>query len=80
MRWTLTQAQPNQIRPLNPTKEELETLCRFGKAFADSANAGEFEEKPFLTFIDNMIKSKKGQVYNQINESLDWFKKFKKFL
>ena len=26
------------------------------------------------------VKSKKGQVYNQINESLDWFKKFKKFL
>ena len=26
------------------------------------------------------IKSKKGQVYNQINESLDWFRKFKKYL
>lgn len=26
------------------------------------------------------IKSKKGQVYNQINESLDWFRKFNKYL
>jgi hypothetical protein len=26
------------------------------------------------------IKSKKGEVYNQINESLDWFRKFKKYL
>jgi len=26
------------------------------------------------------VKSKKGEVYNQINESLDWFKKFKKYL
>ena len=25
------------------------------------------------------VKSKKGQVYNQINESLDWFRKFKKY-
>jgi hypothetical protein len=26
------------------------------------------------------VKSKKGQVYNQINESLDWFRKFNKYL
>ena len=26
------------------------------------------------------IKSKKGEVYNQINESLDWFRKFNKYL
>ena len=26
------------------------------------------------------LKSKKGQVYNQINESLDWFRKFNKYL
>jgi hypothetical protein len=25
------------------------------------------------------VKSKKGQVYNQINESLDWFRKFNKY-
>jgi len=26
------------------------------------------------------VKSKKGQVHNQINESLDWFRKFNKYL
>jgi hypothetical protein len=26
------------------------------------------------------VKSQKGQVYNQINESLDWFRKFNKYL
>jgi hypothetical protein len=26
------------------------------------------------------VKSKKGQVRNQINESLDWFRKFNKYL
>ena len=26
------------------------------------------------------VKSKKGEVYNQINESLDWFRKFNKYL
>jgi N-acetylglutamate synthase-like GNAT family acetyltransferase len=51
------------IRPLNPTLEELKILCKFAKAFADSANAGKFEEKVFLSFIDNMLKSKKGQVF-----------------
>lgn len=64
MKWTSIQEQPKSIiRTLNPTPEELKTLCKFGKAFADSANAGEFEAKPFLNFIDTMLKSKKGEVF-----------------
>ena len=63
MRWTLTQAQPNQIRLLNPTEEELETLCRFGKEFATESNAGGFCKKTFLKSVDAFLKSQKAKIF-----------------
>jgi len=63
VKWTSIQEQPNKIRPLIPTEEELETLCRFGKEFSDASNAGGFCKKTFLNSVDTFLKSQKAKIF-----------------
>lgn len=62
-KWTLTQEQPNRIRPLIPTDDELETLCRYGKEFSEASNAGGFCKKTFLKSVDTFLKSQKAKIF-----------------
>lgn len=64
MKWTSTQEQPKSlIRELNPVFEELNTICRFGKAFAEASNAGDFEDLVFLKTIHNILSARRGKVF-----------------
>ena len=51
------------IRELNPTPLELETICKFGRSFAEESNAGEFEDKIFLDSMNKLLSAGKAKVF-----------------
>jgi N-acetylglutamate synthase-like GNAT family acetyltransferase len=65
VKWTLTQVpiKKSMIRELNPTALELQTICNFGRSFAEESNAGEFEDKVFLESIHKLLSAKKAKVF-----------------
>lgn len=51
------------IRDLIPVPSELDTICRFGRAFAKESNAGEFENLAFIKSLHNILSAGKGKVF-----------------
>lgn len=48
------------IRPLKFELDELEAMCRFGKAFTEESNAGSFVDGRFLDSMHKIISNKRG--------------------
>jgi len=73
-----------EICEMKSVMNEGKTCEKCGKELAEGkmCECGGAGMKYSMEEIEESInvKSKKGQVHNQINESLDWFRKFNKYL
>jgi RimJ/RimL family protein N-acetyltransferase len=51
------------IRDLNPIPSELNTICKFGRAFAKESGAGDFEDLVFIKSLHTLLSVGKGKVF-----------------